>query len=317
VKVLIVGAGAVGQVYGDTLARGGAEVGFLVKPAHAGEAQDGYRLHELRLWRSPDSSVFVPHAVFSGLREAAMERYDQLWLCVSSTALRKPGFSDILERVDADLLVALQPGLEDRKWLQERWPAERLVRGVIPLISYQSPLPGFEDQPPGIAWWLPPGAKVPFDGDKAAVARVTKPLRAGGWPARHIEHAPESAASISAVLMPHLVALESCGWSFEKLKTGDALTQAAAASKEALAVVSHDLGLPVPGFARRVSPGWLRFLLAVAPKLVPLPLEPYLAWHFTKVGDQTRMLMGRYIARGQDAGLSTGALRSLLARLEG
>ncbi|MEZ4265685.1 MAG: 2-dehydropantoate 2-reductase N-terminal domain-containing protein [Myxococcota bacterium] len=316
-KVLIVGAGAVGQVYGDILARGGAEVGFLVKPAHAGEAQDGYRLHELRLWRKPESSVFVPHAVFSGLREAAMERYDQLWLCVSSTALRKPGFSDILEKIDAKLLVALQPGLEDRRWLEERWPVDRLVRGVIPLISYQSPLPGYEDQPAGIAWWLPPATKVPFDGEKPAVAQVTKALRAGGWPARHVRRAPESAASISAVLMPHLVALEAADWSFATLKTGDRLAAAAAASQEALAVVSHELDLPVPGFARRVSPGWLRFLLAVAPKLVPLPLEPYLAWHFTKVGDQTRMLMGRYIARGQDAGLSTAALQSLLAQLKG
>lgn len=316
-KVLIVGAGAVGQVYGDILARGGAEVAFLVKPAHAAVAQGGYHLHELRLWRRPASSVFAPHAVFTGLGEAAVQRYDQLWLCVSSAALRQPGFSDILAQVNADLLVALQPGLEDRQWLEERWPADRLVRGVIPLISYQSPLPGFEGQPAGIAWWLPPGAKVPFDGEQAAVAQVTKPLEAGGWPARHVPHAPESAASISAVLMPHMVALEAAGWSFAKLKSGDALAQAVAASKEALAVVSHDLGLPVPGFARGVSPGWLRFVLAVAPKLVPLPLEAYLAWHFTKVGDQTRMLMGRYIARGEDAGLSTVALRSLLARLEG
>lgn len=316
-KVLIVGAGAVGQVYGDILARGGAEVGFLVKPAHAGDAQEGFPLHELRLWRRPDSSVFVPHAVFSGLHEAAMERYDQLWLCVSSTALRKPGFSDILERVDANLLVALQPGLEDRTWLEERWPAERLVRGVIPLIAYQSPLPGFDAQPAGVAWWLPPGAKIPFDGEEAAVAQVTTALQAGGWPARHVPHAPESAASISAVLMPHLVALEASGWSFQQLRAGDALTYAAAASTEALAVVSRDLGLPVPGFARRISPGWLRFVLAVAPKLVPLPLEPYLAWHFTKVGDQTRMLMGRYIARGEAAGLSTVALQWLLGRLDG
>jgi hypothetical protein len=117
--------------------------------------------------------------------------------------------------------------------------------------------------------------------------------------------------------MPHLAALEDAGWSFDALKTGDRLSVATAASKQALAVVSHDLGRPIPGLAARVSPGWLRLLLALSPKLVPLPLEPYLAWHFTKVGDQTRMLLGRYIARGQGAGLPTDALESLLAQLPG
>ncbi|MCB9730448.1 MAG: ketopantoate reductase [Deltaproteobacteria bacterium] len=315
-RVLLVGAGAVGQVYGETLARGGAEVGFLVKPAHAGEAQDGYALHALRTWRRPRSSVFVPDAVFTQLGEAAQERWDQLWLCVSSTALRKPGFEDILARIDADLLVALQPGLEDRHWLLERWPADRLVRGVIPLIAYQSPLPGRDDQPAGIAWWLPPFAKVPFDGPEAAVARVVAPLCAGGWPARHVTHAPEGAASISAILMPHLVALESAGWSFDALRRGDGLDAASAASREALAIVAHGLGLPTPAFARRLSPGRIRALMAVAPKLMPLPLEPYLAWHFTKVGDQTRQHMEHYIERGQAAGLSTAALESLYARLD-
>jgi hypothetical protein len=317
VRVLIVGAGAVGQVYGHRLSLGGAEVSFLVKPAHVGEAEHGYPLHELRTWRKPKSTRFVPHSVISDLAQAAEEPWDQLWLCVSSTALRKPGFEDILTQVRADVLVALQPGLEDRHWLEERWLSDRLVRGVIPLIAYQSPLPGRDDQPAGIAWWLPPATKVPFDGPTDAVARVTRALRAGGWPARHVPGSPEGAASISAVLMPHLAALEDAGWSFDALKTGDRLSVATAASKQALAVVSHDLGRPIPGLAARVSPGWLRLLLALSPKLVPLPLEPYLAWHFTKVGDQTRMLLGRYIARGQGAGLPTDALESLLAQLPG
>jgi hypothetical protein len=253
VRVLIVGAGAVGQVYGHRLSLGGAEVSFLVKPAHVGEAEHGYPLHELRTWRKPKSTRFVPHSVISDLAQAAEEPWDQLWLCVSSTALRKPGFEDILTQARADVLVALQPGLEDRHWLEERWLSDRLVRGVIPLIAYQSPLPGRDDQPAGIAWWLPPATKVPFDGPTDAVARVTRVLRAGGWPARHVPGSPEGAASISAVLMPHLAALEDAGWSFDALKTGDRLRVATAASKQALAVVSHDLGRPIPGLAARVS----------------------------------------------------------------
>ncbi len=51
-RVLVVGAGAVGQVYGLYLRRGGARVSFLVKPAHAAWCQRGFALHRLRLWLS-------------------------------------------------------------------------------------------------------------------------------------------------------------------------------------------------------------------------------------------------------------------------
>ena len=52
-KVLVVGAGAVGQVYGHALARGGARVTFLVKPKHVEEARRGFVLYELNRGRAP------------------------------------------------------------------------------------------------------------------------------------------------------------------------------------------------------------------------------------------------------------------------
>jgi len=42
-KVLIVGAGAVGQIYGHYYAEGGSEVTYLVKPRHVEELKERCR----------------------------------------------------------------------------------------------------------------------------------------------------------------------------------------------------------------------------------------------------------------------------------
>ena len=46
-KVLIIGAGAVGQVYGRHLALGGAEVSFYVKDKYADYARKGFTFYTL------------------------------------------------------------------------------------------------------------------------------------------------------------------------------------------------------------------------------------------------------------------------------
>ncbi|HBP20242.1 MAG TPA: hypothetical protein DEA08_20940 [Planctomycetes bacterium] len=59
----------------------------------------------------------------------------------------------------------------------------------------------------------------------------------------------------------------------------------------------------------------LRLVISAAPSLLPLPFEDYMRYHFTKVGDQTRFMMGRYIERGRALDLPVRALESLLAKL--
>ena len=46
-RALIVGAGAVGQVFGHHLAKAGAEVSFLVKPKYVAECERGFMLYKL------------------------------------------------------------------------------------------------------------------------------------------------------------------------------------------------------------------------------------------------------------------------------
>jgi hypothetical protein len=45
--------------------------------------------------------------------------------------------------------------------------------------------------------------------------------------------------------------------------------------------------------------------------VIPLDLETYLREHFTKVGDQTRLMVAQYIDAAKDSGLPAGALEGL------
>ena len=66
---------------------------------------------------------------------------------------------------------------------------------------------------------------------------------------------------------------------------------------------------PVARFFFR--PWLLKILSLIAPKLMPLPIETYLKYHFTKVGDQTRLIVETYESLGNRFGLPTDAIKEL------
>ena len=190
-----------------------------------------------------------------------------------------------------------------------------MVSGVITLISYSAPLPGETRFPqPGMAYWFPPLAPSPISGARDRVAAVLAVLRKGRLPVRRHRDARRLAAFPTAVMMAYLVALECAGWSFQEL-VRTRLALGARAAREAIAAVA--LGSGKPPLALRVvtRPRVLRIGLWLAKLVVPLPLEIYLEYHFTKVGDQTRAFVASYIERGRAAGVETSALEELVAAL--
>src|ERR1700678_139755 len=112
-RVLIVGAGAVGQVYGHHLVRGGADVEFLVKPKYLAEVAHGFTLYHL-----PNTEPDVLHAHATA---AATGAYDAVILTVSSDALRAGDWLAELARATGNATVlVLQPGLDDRAYIEAR-----------------------------------------------------------------------------------------------------------------------------------------------------------------------------------------------------
>ncbi|MEO7097137.1 MAG: 2-dehydropantoate 2-reductase N-terminal domain-containing protein, partial [Polyangiales bacterium] len=313
-KVLVVGAGAVGQVYGRHAALGGAEVTFFVREKYRSEVEKGFDMYPLNRRNRTEVVRFESFTVVSRADEVAATKFDQVYLTVSSSALAGPWLAELVAAAGDATILALQPGQDDLDTIVAAGAArDRVVSGVITLISYHAPLPGETRFPkPGMAYWFPPLSPSLVSGPAERTAAVIAVLRAGRLPVKRHPDVPRFAAFPTAMMMPYLIGLESAGWTFRGLATGP-IQLAAQGAREAMAIVARTSGKP-PLMMRVVArPRVLRMGLWFARRVVPLPLEIYLREHFIKVGDQTRMFMAGYIARGRAAGMPVTALEQLSA----
>ena len=317
-KALLIGAGAVGQTFGHHLARGGADVTFLVRPQYAEAARRGFDLHRLGALRRPRHERLDGAGVITSPEEAAECAWDQIWLCVSSTALRGPWLEELLLGLKGNgVLVLLQPGLDDHARVAALWPEGKIIAGVIMFIAYQTPLPGAAPvAPDGIAFWTPRVAPCPFAGQPGMVRGVVSTLRSGGLPSVEAQDAPAQAATLSAMMMPNLLALEHAGWSLSRFYKSDARRLAREASTEALRVLKETRGLSPPALPRFIVHSLLGPAMTMGEAILPLPLESFLKTHFTKVGDQTRAMVSTYIEHGARADLPVAALTRLRQMLQ-
>ncbi|HEX8441623.1 ketopantoate reductase family protein [Archangium sp.] len=312
-RVLLVGAGAVGQVFGRYLQAAGCDVSFLVKEKYAQEAQRGYTLYELGiLEKDPEPVALSGFGVHTSVQEVAARPWDQVWLCVSSTALRSGNWVGELARATGEATwVMLQPALDDREWLLQWVPAERLVSGMIPFLSFHAPLkPGDRLSRPGTAFWMPPLAQGLFSGSPERLQRVIRTLRAGGYPARRDRDVARTVAMPSAVLTVFVEGLEAAGWSFERFLQRDSLERVHHAMREAVEIAAWRTQANPSALLPLLRPALLKLLLPIAAQLAPFDLETYLKVHFTKVGDQTRLMMRTYIDLGRTAELPVEHLQA-------
>jgi ketopantoate reductase len=312
-RVLLVGAGAVGQVFGKYLQAAGCELSFLVKEKYAEEARRGYPLYELGMFsRRPKPVLFSGFGVHVSAREAAAERWDQVWLCVSSTALRDGNWVEELARATGEATwVMLQPALDDRELLLRWIPEERLVSGMIPFLSFQAPLkPGDPLEGPGTALWMPPMSRGLFSGPRERLEDVLRPLRAGGYPAHRSENVTQSVAIPTAVLTTFVNELESAGWRFDRFLEKAHLERFQGAAQEAVQIAARHTRMSASSILPLLRPAFLRLLLSLASRTAPFDLEAYMRVHFTKVGAQTRLMMRTYIDLGTKEGLPVQALRA-------
>jgi 2-dehydropantoate 2-reductase len=311
---LIVGAGAVGQVCAWHLYQGGGEVGFVVKPKYEASTRDGLTLHHQKILGRTQSHEFTDYEVISNYDDIVAEDWDAIWLCVSSTALRGDWLSDVLERVPNATVVSLQPGLEDREYMLRFVDAARLVRGMIPFIAYQSPLPE-QDLSEGIAYFLPPLFPFPFSGQHADA--VADALDRGGLSSRVTDDVGGESAMASTILIPAVAGLELEDWNLKAFRRGETLALTTCATEEAQAATAkhHDISVP---FTNRMAarPWLLRCGISAASPALPFDLEDYMAFHFRKTADQTRQMLAEWIELGERYGTETTCLKTVLERLE-
>jgi 2-dehydropantoate 2-reductase len=312
-NILVVGAGAVGQVYARHLAQAGHRISFFVKAKYTDDLRSGLVLYQLghggsrRQTLSGFGIVTEPAAV-------AAARWDQIWLTLSSDALRGELAAGLLAAVGGATVICLQPDIGDGDYVRQRVAPGQVVQGLIPFLSYQSPLPG-QSGPEGIAYFLPPLTPTVLGGDPARVQPVLQALRAGGLAARAVPDFARATGTAPAMLQPLIAALEVNGWQLGSLPGSAALRLGLAAAGEAGAIAAAETGASTLALRPLLSPHAWRLLLPLARRFFPLDLEAYLHYHFAKVGVQTRLMLESYIRLGDTRGLPAAALRELLQAL--
>lgn len=302
---LIVGGGAIGQVYGQSLARGGMQVSYLVRPGQESVAQAGFTLHRLRRFRAPATEHLVPAQVFTSAAAVRGSSWDMVWLCVASTSLASSWLQELRDSVGSATVVSLSQDLRDLPRLGAVWPAEQIIVFTAPELAYRAPLAG--EPLEGIAYWRPPGTNTTLSGTPMRVTPVISTLRRGGAGARNVGRISQGVLQ-TAQNIPYIAALELAGWSLSALRAGTAL--AAAAAHEAASVVAAERGLPAPAGAAETDRK-MRRALRLLPLLAPFDVARYLEKHFTKVGAQTRQLLEGWADAGDAQGLPVTHLRQL------
>jgi 2-dehydropantoate 2-reductase len=264
--------------------------------------------------------------VFSDPTGLRVRRFDQVWLCVPTTALTDGSLDPLLAAVragpsSAASVVCLQPGTFVKAHLAERVPEPQIVFGVIGMQSYHAPLEGSsasyeEATGPGTAYFLPPINPCAFSGVGDRANAVVDALRMGGGPARVVGDAWIEMGLSTALLMPPIAGIELVGWSLEKFRRSPEAALAATGAREAVAIAAEELGQPLPPYLPLVRPALMRLVFGLlGPMLAPLDLEAFFRAHFGKVGAQTRELFDDYLRDGASRGLSVDALRELRERL--
>lgn len=316
-KVLVVGAGAVGQVFGWHLMRAGAELTFFVREARREETARGFELYRLRTFGAPRRGRLTGFGVACTPAEVAAQRFDQLYLAVPSQAVTGPWLSALAAVAGEATWISIQPGPQDRRALLEAGvPPERLISGMLSLVSYPAPLLGESAERfpvPGMAFWHPPLAPSLFSGPAEALQAVLGLLRRGGFPARRRDDVHRPTAFFTAVLLSYLAALERAGWSLRHFTRGGELKLGAAAARETSAIVASIEGSKTLAARLAGHAGVVRLALWLGERGAPFPLEAYLRSHFTKTRAQTAFILRALKAQAAERSMDVPSLDALLS----
>ena len=302
-RILIIGSGAVGAVYGHYLAQAGCRPCFLVRNRDSRNSRMPRTLHHYSLLGRLTSQTQNLRVI-----DRASTGWDQVWLCLPSSSIEDPWLHQQLALLAPDTpLLIWTPDLRDRERLAAIHPGP-ISQALIGLISFQTPLPGESTPASGIAYLSPPRSAVLENSESGRQAAAW--LSEGGLSTTVMDNLPLHEARMTALLQPVIAALEICNWSLKSLRASPLLATAGQAMTEARHIGERYLGHP-PSRTFMNQRLLLKALLRLAPPLSPFPLETYLHYHFGKVGEQTRQMLDGWISQGEKLSSPSRALQQL------
>ena len=317
-RVLIIGGGAIGVVFARHFQQGGAEVGLLVRPRQREATEAGVPMYAFNRPKRDHTTPerFEVGTVYDEQSEALKASWDLIVLAVSNVALDKGTWlTELVDGSDAPVL-AFVNGPATRGIVEQRVPAERLLWGMLNVISYQAPLPHETLPEPGLAYWFPPGG-LGISGTDPFRDSVVGVLKKGGLPAKKAGDVHSETAFVGAILSRTVLALELAGWTFPALAADpELLPLAVRAMRESWAAAEVTTGTKRPFGLRLLSPFLLRRVLGLAPLVLSFNLERFFAYHYVKVADQSLLNLRAALQSLKDAGVEHEATAEMLRRIE-
>lgn len=305
-QILVMGAGAVGLVYGKHFADGGHDVTFYVREKYRAEMVNGSVLYHINSDKKLKRPIrFSNYKVVTTFEEIGQNKYDEVYITFSSTAVLKFDFITFKQHLQNEpTIVMLQASTDDRVLLLQHFEEEQLVQGMITLISYTAPLATETVSVPGIAYWLPPLVPMPVSGPQKRRDAVIQSFKSGKIRAKSSKSVQNEALYPSAFLGTFLTALEYKNWKFKDLGSDKStLRDLNLAVGEVFNALEKQFEIKKPAALGLITkPFVTKIALKVAQKVMPMDLETYLEYHFKKVNDQTKMYMRNYQAMAEQNG---------------
>jgi hypothetical protein len=291
-KVLIIGAGAVGQIYGYHFHQGGAEVSYLVKEKYQAELAIGMKLFPLNQGRKPQGLLFKNFQLITDYQVLKQTKWDVVLITVASDALYQPWLQELSQVINPEAsILSLQPGMRDRAEIARFFSPTRILTGLIVLIAFPTPLDAKGPQEKGMAWWMPPLVKTPFDGASDRVAPIIVTLNRGGFPStqENLLDNPTKAAFGSTFLGEFIYCLEKNDWQLSQFHHAAAGNEFVEGLRSSFAKIARKIAVPVPALVNLLGWRFYSLLIVVAKMIMPFDLERYLKSHFTKVAAQMKL----------------------------
>jgi hypothetical protein len=315
-KVLIVGCGAVGQVYALSLQKAGVQLGLYDLPATRQKLQQalgqgGMYLFELSRQhrRAPIEHRLSNYQIAGDETQCRDLEPDQIWFTIPSQVYYSDWFHDFLKRVPSSRVVCFIPEGSRTEIIPEG-ENDRFVFAGTTFMAWQSDLEGGGGRPEGVNFWLPP-LGIPLIGTQNACVEVKQVLNRAGFKVSIGKPGSHAQASTTALMTAFIAGLELAGWSLKLYRSSPWLKCAARASREAMRSQYPSIGL-LQRLLTSNTIMWIGFYLValILPFLFPFDIEKYLKFHYRKTRDQTLVLLNLFISdaqkvRGQKENIQT------------
>jgi len=321
-RVLMVGFGAVGQVFGLFLQKAGVELGCHDRPAATEKLEQALEHGGLSLFqvqsrgKPPVAHRLDNFQVLADIAECQRFKPDLIWFTVPSPVYYSEWFRDFLQQVPAEHVACFTPEGRRAEFFLPGTGSD-VVFGGVTFMAWQGDLEGGGGKANAVNFWLSP-LGIPLQGTEKSCSTVKQLLQKAGFKVMVGKAGSSQQASTTAVMTAYMAGLELSGWNLRRFRKSPWLVRSARAAREA---AYSQVGQP--GLSTKISIGMLCsstvfFLItSLLPFLFPFDIEKYLKFHYRKTQDQTLALLEVFAADAEKQGVPSAYTRMLLAGLLG